>query len=207
MLSLYDFFLIPQNDRELAEAVLSEDNTFLSALLEQRARAKEEQKRKEMDAIQRLNANPFDTEAQVRRQCVQILTYQKIIEEKIRQENVAQNMEMAIEYSPESFGRVFMLYIPVEVNGTPLQAFVGMIQSILRTYKLDSGAQQTIMSVECAQRCGYVIEFSFEGLTLRIMRLVDTNFAGMAQGVGSAPIIGRVHLAQVKIGRFTVTVN
>lgn len=98
---------------------------MLTALLVQRTRAQEEQKRKEMEAIQRLNANPFDVEAQVSHQ-QSFLRPKKIIEEKIRQENVTQNMEMAIEYTPESFGRVYMLYIPVEVNGTPLQAFVGM---------------------------------------------------------------------------------
>lgn len=87
-----------------------------------------------------------------------------------------QYMQAMQEY-PESMGRVLMLYINAKINSHPLQAFV------------DSGAQMTIMSKSCATRCG-------------IIHLLDTRFQGIAVGVGTGKILGRIHVVQLQIGDY-----
>jgi DNA damage-inducible protein 1 len=103
---------------------------------------------------------------------------QEHIAERIRMENVIRNLEDAFEHNPESFAQVVMLFVDVKLNGHPTTAFV------------DSGAQATIISKACAERCG-------------ILRLLDTRFSGVARGVGTATIFGRIHLALLDVaGQF-----
>ncbi|GAA5850718.1 hypothetical protein JCM8547_009067 [Rhodosporidiobolus lusitaniae] len=151
-----------RNNPELAEAAASNPTRFRE-LLHQFQSMQQSARLQQQHEAELLAADPFDLEAQ------------KKIEEAIRQQQVLENMEQAMENSPESFGSVHMLYVNTEVNGHPVKAFV------------DSGAQSTIMSPTCAERCG-------------IMRLLDTRFAGMARGVGTSRILGRVHSAQLKLG-------
>ncbi|CAH1728700.1 unnamed protein product [Chironomus riparius] len=151
--------LLQQNNPALAEAVLSGSlDQFASVLRRQYV----EKQQKDQQKMKLLSSNPFDSEAQ------------RLIEEEIRQKNVEHNMETAIEYNPEIFGTVIMLYINCKVNGHHVKAFI------------DSGAQATIMSSAAAERCN-------------IMRLVDTRWAGIAKGVGIQRIIGRIHMVQIQI--------
>lgn len=155
----YQRSIIKERNPPLSQALESGDPQRFVAVFEQQKKAREQQ---ELLRRRMFQADPLDIEAQ-----------QKIAEE-IQQENINANMETAMEFSPESFGQVVMLYINCRVNNQPVKAFV------------DSGAQMTIMSVACAERCN-------------IMRLVDRRFAGIAKGVGTQKIIGRVHVAQIQI--------
>ena len=69
---------------------------FAELLRQTRARQYDAELERQRD-IERLNADPFDIEAQ------------RKIEEAIQQQAVLENLEHALEYSPESFGRVTML--------------------------------------------------------------------------------------------------
>eukprot|EP00470_Lotharella_oceanica_P014625 CAMPEP_0170182292 /NCGR_PEP_ID=MMETSP0040_2-20121228/27456_1 /TAXON_ID=641309 /ORGANISM="Lotharella oceanica, Strain CCMP622" /LENGTH=399 /DNA_ID=CAMNT_0010427655 /DNA_START=13 /DNA_END=1212 /DNA_ORIENTATION=+ len=161
--------LLHQNPT-LAEAVMSNNTFMLEQYFVEQQRAQAERKRMEEMRIAQLQADPLDPMAQAK------------IQEMIRDKNIKENMEQALEHNPEAFGSVVMLYVPCLVNKKPLKAFV------------DSGAQMTIMSLDCAERVG-------------LAHLIDKRWQGMAKGVGTAKILGRIHAAPIQIGKAFLTMS
>ena len=98
--------LLKQNNPRLAEALETSPEEFAKILKEQQQARLERERAK----LRLLTADPMDLEAQ------------RLIAEEIANKNIEQNMEMAMEYSPESFGTVVMLYIDCMVNGHPIKA-------------------------------------------------------------------------------------
>ncbi|CAM9722303.1 unnamed protein product, partial [Phaeothamnion confervicola] len=68
-----------------------------------------------------------------------------------------------------------MLFVDCEVNGRVMRAFI------------DTGAEVTVISAACAERCG-------------LSEHIDRRFAGRAIGVGSATILGRIHDVSLRLG-------
>ncbi len=85
-----------QYQPEVAEAAQHDPARFAQLLRQLRPRHQQIEQQRLRDAAE-LDADPFNVEAQRR------------IEERIRQAAVLENMEQALEYSPEAFGRVTML--------------------------------------------------------------------------------------------------
>lgn len=130
------------------------------AKLQNELRAKEVERKRE---LQRLYADPDNEDNQKR------------IMEIIRQENVEESYQNAMEHHPEMFVRTDMLYINCRINGHDVKAFV------------DTGAQMTILSEEFCEKVG-------------LTHMLDAKFAGVARGVGSGKILGRVHSVPLQIG-------
>ncbi|KAH9652534.1 protein DNA-DAMAGE INDUCIBLE 1 [Citrus sinensis] len=165
-----------QSDPELAQVLLGNDLNKLQDLLRERSRQRSELRRRQEEEMALLYADPFDVEAQKKieaaiRQIIDLLHITALHMQK----GIDENWAAALEHNPEAFARVVMLYVDMEVNGIPLKAFV------------DSGAQSTIISKSCAERCG-------------LLRLLDDRYRGVAHGVGQSEILGRIHVAPIKIG-------
>ena len=154
---------VRQENPRLAEAA-PDAGRFQTAWQEEQRRIRAQQDDQERQYAL-LEADPFNVDAQQK------------IEKLIQDQQIAMNMERAMEENPESFARVTMLYIDCTVNNMPIKAFV------------DSGAQTTIMSPDAARRCN-------------ITHLIDTRWGGMARGVGTAKILGRVHHAYIQLGQY-----
>lgn len=147
---------------ELAAEMAKDEATALRALrgfmmmqATKGALARQKKGQEEREMRERLERDPNDQEAK--------MYFDKQSQEAMLEEHRRRTME---EF-PESFVRVLMLYIEVEINGTALQAFV------------DSGAQTSVISARCAERCG-------------LTPYIDGRFAGKVVGVGNGRTLGRV---------------
>ncbi|XP_050531556.1 protein DDI1 homolog 2-like [Daktulosphaira vitifoliae] len=151
--------LMGQNNRRLADAMATGSiGEFAKVMMGQLL-----ERKKKINYLQMLQRSKTSD-----------INSQREIANEILHKNIDANLEAALEYNPELFGSVFMLYIDCKVNGHRVKAFV------------DSGAQTTIITVQCAKKCD-------------IIRLVDTRWAGVAKGVGIQKIVGRVHLVELQI--------
>ena len=158
-----DLAVLFNTDPKLAEAICAGDQLYLENFIRGRLeKMMENRKKKEEEERILWNSDPNDLNAQKR------------IEEIIRLRNIDENLKMAQEYLPETFSRIHMLYIPLEINKNKIIALV------------DTGAQMTIMGQECCKKSG-------------LFNMVDTRYKGVAIGVGSSKILGVIHAAQIKI--------
>jgi DNA damage-inducible protein 1 len=144
------------------ESKINDAQAFRNEMVNiERERYIQEEKRKA--ALKKLQDDPYDPESQ------------QIILNNIRADAITENFNIALEENPEVFASVTMLFVNIRVNGHHVKAFV------------DSGAQATIMSPECAEACS-------------LGHLIDKRFQGLAMGVGTAKILGRIHTAPLLVG-------
>lgn len=140
---------LEEAEPEIADAAKNDPTKFKQLYNARGERyAAMQQEKQQMEEL--LMADPFDIEAQ------------KKIEEAIRQQQVLENMEHAMEFSPESFGRVTMLYVNVEVNGNPVKAFV------------DSGAQATISKLPFLAFPSQFAPLAVSGTCLTLCEIVQS---------------------------------
>ncbi|CXI55809.1 DNA damage-inducible protein 1, putative [Plasmodium berghei] len=152
-------------DKKLYDAINTENLEEIKKIVKERYEIEKKEKQREKEMYEKALKDPLSEESQ------------KYIYEHIYKNQINSNLALAQEHFPEAFGLVYMLYIPVEINKNVIHAFV------------DSGAQTSIISKRCAEKCN-------------ILRLMDTRFTGIAKGVGTKSILGKIHMIDIKIGNY-----
>ena len=95
----------------------------------------------ERERLELMNADPFDLEVQ------------KKIAEAVEKKNIEENMNMAIEEAPESFGQVVMLWINLRVNGHHVKGKILLCHHFWR-----------VPPANCCISWNYVMSENFKGL-------------------------------------------
>ncbi|CAG9476222.1 unnamed protein product [Plasmodium vivax] len=157
-------------DKQLYDAIASQNVEEVKKNVKEKLESEKKEKEREQRMYENALKDPLSEDAQ------------KYIYENIYKNQINSNLALAQEHFPEAFGVVYMLYIPVEINKNVVHAFV------------DSGAQSSIMSKQCAEKCN-------------ILRLMDRRFTGIAKGVGTKSILGKIHMVDIKIGNYFYAVS
>ncbi|ANQ10618.1 Uncharacterized protein PCOAH_00050430 [Plasmodium coatneyi] len=157
-------------DKPLYDAITSQNVEEIKKIVKEKLENEKKEKEREQRMYENALKDPLSEDAQ------------KYIYENIYKNQINSNLALAQEHFPEAFGVVYMLYIPVEINKNVVHAFV------------DSGAQSSIMSKQCAEKCN-------------ILRLMDRRFTGIAKGVGTKSILGKIHMVDIKIGNYFYAVS
>nr|CCC92747.1 unnamed protein product [Trypanosoma congolense IL3000] len=107
---------------------------------------------------------------------------QDLLYEEIQARNIDENLATALEYVPEAFATVDLLFVDCEINKVKLRALV------------DCGAQISVVGAKTAELCG-------------LMRLVDKRLSGVVRGVGEEKTLGRVHLTQLNLSGLFIPIS
>lgn len=88
----------------------------------------------------------------------------------------------ADKHIPQFFVNVNMLYVPCQINGQYIEAFI------------DTGAQITIMNLKTAKRCG-------------LAKRINTKRAHLLKGVGEQISLGEIYNVDILFGTYIITCN
>uniref|UniRef100_A0A3B0MPE6 DNA-damage inducible protein ddi1-like, putative n=1 Tax=Theileria annulata TaxID=5874 RepID=A0A3B0MPE6_THEAN len=158
------------HNQELYKAVQSKNAEEVYKIVKKEYEEKKKEEMEHKKKLMKAYLDPLNPESQI------------LIHKEIEKNRIDENLLSAQNYFPESFGKIVMLFIKVEINNVVVKALV------------DTGAQNTIMSRECASQCN-------------LLNLVDERFKGVAVGVGLTKTLGKIHLADMKIGSIFIPVS